>query len=197
MSKKPFQFVTTCEDSNVVGSHGQDIDEMLSSIHCVDIPVEDFLNKYRDEINVEEMLSMFNQETEEGLIGDWALNFYESKFQGIECVFVQYSKIEHIYVRENDLSKVLSGDDADMRRHIMEELENSLDEREDWNDAKGKDACLKALSAFVKENKDTMDEYRITLGSLFQYQVPEIEFVKIADKSFFPTEQEVSPELSA
>lgn len=185
-----FRFLTTCEDSHTVGEYGEDIDEMASDVHCVDIDSEDFLSKYRDQLNVSELLSTLNQETEKSFVDDWGLSCHKSRFQGLDCLFVRFSKIEHIFIQSADFGKVLNGEDAQARRDIISDLEDSLDDRADWQDAKDKASCLKALSAFVKENEGVMRENRITLASLFTHHTPELEFVKIVDQSFFPYQEE-------
>ncbi|WP_425263220.1 hypothetical protein [Vibrio owensii] len=194
--KNQFQFLTTCEDSHVVGSYGEDIDEMASEVHCVDIDSEDFLNQYRSELNVPELLSTLNQDSEKSFIDDWGLSCHKARFQGLECLFVRFSKIEHIFIRNEDFSKVLAGEEAEQRRELITDLEDALDDREDWQLAKDKQSCLKALSSFVKDNLSTMQEHRITLASLFTSHTPQLEFIQTVDNSFFPTETPNDPSLT-
>lgn len=164
-----YQFLTTCEDSGIVGSYGEDITEMTASCHAMDIDSESFM-KLADKLDIKEhVLDTMNFSSEKDFINDWGVECNKSKFQGLDCLFIKFSHIEHIFIKSSEASKVLSGDEAEERRDIIEALDEELDKFDAWQKSSNPKEKFKALSEFVKDNINVFKDNNILLASLFAY----------------------------
>lgn len=181
-----YSFYTTCEDSYSVGDHGEDINEMTATPNMIEIDNSDFINKIAKNGGFKEaVLDVFPHLSEDQFIEDFALSCHKSHFQGQDCYYVRFSAIEHIFVNNELMSNLLRGEEAQERRDVIEALENSLDEYEQWNNSKTKKEEYDALLSFTKDNLSTFESNNIHLGSLFAYGHNHGKIVSMIDNELF------------
>ncbi|MFT6903910.1 MAG: hypothetical protein ACJAS1_000555 [Oleiphilaceae bacterium] len=177
-----YVFHTTCVDSYSVGERGEDIDEMVDSHHATEIDNKEFISVVADEAGIKQnILDMF-EVSEKQFVNDWALSCHRSHFQGLDCLYVQHSRIEHIFVRQDLMPKIVTGIEGQQRRAAVEELDEMLDEYDPWGDAKEPEQQYIALTKFVEENKDAFSSNNILLASLFAYGNDYGDVVRRVDK---------------
>ena len=168
-----YVFHTTCEDSYCVGDHGEDINEMTSSPHMVDIDSESFINQLAKTVGIQDqLLDMFNLDNTEEFASDWGISVHKSHFQGLDSLYVRHSGIEHIFVREDQTSSILRGEEAESRRDTIDALDTLLEDDDSWDKVYKSESPkdkYTALSKFVADNESTFKDNHILLASLFAY----------------------------
>ncbi len=192
---KNFGFITTCENSSLVGESGEDITEMMQMPFLKDVTFG-VLNKDF----VSEIQEMFGYETKKALKEDWGVSCHSGYFHGSPVFIVRHSGIEHIF-DINSENNQLSYDAAEERRNALEKLEEKLDEDPAYMEAKSGKEVFKALSEFYKENKEEMMKHRIMISSFFAYSTPSLSCgtrlsdvaVKV-DKKFYINDMKPKPE---
>lgn len=181
-----FAFHTACTNPDAVGEYGEDISEMTQSPHCVDISSDNFIRKIAPKFKFDgEVLDILGFESKKDFASDWGVSCHKSHFQGVDCYYVRFSGIEHIFVDEERRREMKYGEDGDNRRKIISDLEELLDEYTPWIDAKSDKEKFKALNQFTKDNLSTFTENNILLASLFAYSNPYESIVKKIDKDLF------------
>jgi hypothetical protein len=157
----PHRFVTRCIEAN-----GDDINEMVDMPLKAQITNGYFIDKLAPKLGIDkEVIEMLGYDSKKFFAGDWALNCARSYYQGIPCLYVQHSRIEHIFVDENDVHLVLSEEGAKTRQIRISGLRDDLDEMiEERNPSTPRDYYALA-TAFYKEHKADLDSYRIPLST--------------------------------
>lgn len=178
-----FAFHTTCRNSNAVGGYGEDINEMTQSHHCTDISSDNFIRKIAPKFKFDgEVLDILGFESKKDFASDWGVRCHKSHFQGVDCYYVRFSGIEHIFVDAERIQEMKYGEDGDNRRKVISDLEELLDEFKPWIDAKSDKEKFKALHQFTMDHLKTFTENNILLASLFAYSNPYVSIVKKIDK---------------
>ncbi|MBC5851130.1 hypothetical protein [Vibrio metschnikovii] len=174
MSK--FTYVTSC-----VGADGDDINEMKDAPLSIEIDKSDFFRTIGSGIK-DQIVDIFELNNIQEFIDDWHTSSYTSCYQGIPCLFVQHSGIEHFFVDSNRVRELRHGEEIEERRDAISDIEDLLDEYQSWQDAQGKTEWFKALSCFVKENKAQFDAHNILLSSIYTSGYPYSEVIAEIDK---------------
>jgi hypothetical protein len=187
----PHRFVTRCIEAN-----GDDINEM------VDMPLKTtmtngyFIEKLAPKLGIDkEVLGMLGYDTKKFFAGDWAMNCARSFYQGIPCLYVQHSRIEHVFVDVDDVHLVLSKDGANQRQirisGLRDDLEDMIEERKP---SSPRDYYALA-TAFYKEHKDDLDSNRIPLSTFAAHHCDYDKAFAQFDKTHYgkESEQEAQP----
>ncbi|MFS1426965.1 hypothetical protein LMH73_007285, partial [Vibrio splendidus] len=124
--KHEYSFVTSC-----VGADGDDINEMKDMPSAQDIDCETFFKTIGKGIS-DEVVSMFELESIDEFINDWYTYANVGYYQGLPCVFLQHSGIEHVFVQSEHISKLKHGSEIEDRRDAIEALDEKLDDYEAW-----------------------------------------------------------------
>lgn len=164
-----FSFVTSC-----VSANGDDITEMQDI--ASDMSCYTFIHKVAQKEGIaEEVLGMFGfdewaasygskKSAKQLFVDDPTVHCYSSMYQGIPCLFVEHSRIEHVFVDNKDLGKVLSEEDAcarQLRRSVLADDLNELMMPGDTADQR-----KKIISQFVKEHKEEFLTKNIPIQSV-------------------------------
>lgn len=180
-----YTFITTCQDTSTCGDYGEAINEMVQSPHQLDIDSKNFLKIAKSGGIHDEILEMFDKDSEDKFTKDWGIECNKSHFQGIDCLYVRASGIEHIFVDSSRYNEIKHSDSFVDRLKILEALDEKLDQDEKWNKASNPKEEFDALSDFVAKNIDEMNDNNILLASLFAYGHSYIDMVKKIDKTYF------------
>ena len=166
-----FQFVTSC-----VSANGDDISEMQDV--AKDISSHAFIygiaKKEGIDLEVVDMLGYSSWAEDIGggksarklFVDDFALSCHRSFYQGIPCLYVQHSRIEHVFIDTKHLPLVLR-DEADIlaRQTKRTELTDELDEITNMTCQSLAERKV-GLVNFVKKHEATLCSMRIPIQSL-------------------------------
>jgi hypothetical protein len=157
----PHLFVTRCIEAN-----GDDINEMVDMPLKAQVSNGYFIEKLAPKLGIDkEVMGMLGYDSKKFFAGDWAMNCARSYYQGIPCIYVQHSRIEHVFVDDEDVHLVLSKEEAKMRQIRISGLRDDLEEMiEERKPSSPRDYYALAI-AFHKEHKADLDSYRIPLST--------------------------------
>ena len=177
----PHVFVTRCIEAN-----GDDINEMVDLGLRTEMSNGHFIRKVAPKLGIDEhVMHCLGYDSKEFFANEFAMNCNRSFYQGIPCVYVQHSRIEHVYVDAKDAHKVLSGSDSHKRQIRISLLRNGFEEMlEDRQPASAKDYMALA-KAFYLEHKKDLDSYRIPLSAFALYQCDHRDVFARYDKANF------------
>lgn len=186
------RFVTSCVDAN-----GDDINEMVDLALRTEMSNSYFIRKLAPKLGIDQqVMEMLGYDSKEFFANDWAMNCSRSYYQGVECVYVQHSRIEYIFVDSKDMSKMLDLEDAARRQIRISALEDDLYEMLDKFPSTDK-GYYKLAEAFYAKHKDDLDEHRIPLTVFSRHSCPFNKAFVIFDKKNYlkTTEKDNSPSL--
>ena len=160
-----FQFVTSC----VNAPSGDDINEMVDSPHRKDISNGHFIKVIAPNLGIQDdVMGSLGYETKKFFANDWAMSCHKSYYQGIPCYYVQHSRIEHIYIDEKDINKVIYDKEGSSKRSFaIERLEDEFLEIVQGAGCKTKREEYKLANSFYLQHKEEMNEKRILMAHLY------------------------------
>ena len=186
------KFVTRCIEAN-----GDDINEM------VDMPLKTtmtngyFIEKLAPKLGIDkEVMGMLGYDSKKFFAGDWAMNCARSFYQGIPCLYVQHSRIEHIFVDDKDYHLVLTEEGAKERQIKISVLRDYLEELIEERQPSTPRAYFSLAKAFYNAHKDDLDSYRIPLSSFAEHCCDYDKAFVQFDKSHFGKDPEAGRELA-
>lgn len=183
------RFVTSC-----IGAVGEDINEMVDLPLKKEISNRHFIEKIAPKLGIDkQILEMLDFETKKSFADDWALSCATSYYQGIPCVYVQHSRIEHIFVDSYDFERVLDAEQATARQHKLSELQEAVEDliadRKPANDK-----AFYALAAeFEHANREALKEFSIPMSSFAQYRCNHSKAFALFDRKNYGSEIQDDP----
>lgn len=186
----PHVFVTRCIEAN-----GDDINEMVDLGLRTGMSNGHFIRKVAPKLGIDEdVMHSLGYDSKEFFAKDFSMNCNRSFYQGIPCVYVQHSRIEHVYVDAKDVHKVLSKRDSANRQLRISSLRDDFEEMlEVRKPASARDYIALARD-FYLEHKADLDSYRIPLSAFALYQCDHREVFSRFDKANFGRDQEADLE---
>lgn len=160
-----YSFITSC-----VNADGDSINEMVSISDS--FSSEQFLRIAKKEGFLEEILDSFDYHSlgeavgktpRQALRDDWSVNFAKSFYQGVPCVYMQHSRIEHIYMDDSIRFKPLSKTELSERAAVIDSLNESF-----VNENNSTTAATN-IKKFLLDNIKELEEHRIPASALFAY----------------------------
>lgn len=186
-------FVTSCVNAH----NGEDINEMVDTPQRTQISSAYFIEKLAPKLGIDmEVLDRLGYDSKKFFANDRGLNCARSHYQGVPCVYVQHSRIEHIFVDEKDAGRMLSKDAAHARQIRLSVLSDDMDEFIIEREPKSAKDYYKLATAFYKEHKADMDSFRIPMSSLAQHGCDYREPFALFDKRNYGQEPQLSGEKS-
>jgi len=162
-----FTFYTNCTQPSNVGSYGECINEMVQSPLNKDLSLSSLLKKHPEFLD--ELKDITGHSTKKAILDDYALSAASSFFQGKPCIYFRFSGIEYIYLDVDDIESLRVGDELELRNAQISELEEALDDNQEWLNANTPAEQKAALVAFCKANEPVFLKWQIMLSSLFAY----------------------------
>ncbi len=78
--------------TNCVSAKGEDIQDML------DEAIEVKYREFEHNIGIDVLLEMFGNDVP--LSKDWHVSFWRSKYMGVDCYYIDHSRIEYIFTKD-------------------------------------------------------------------------------------------------
>ena len=190
-------FVTSCVNC----PSGEDINEMVSHPLAKEISNGHFIKNIAPKLGIkEDVMNKLGYDSVKFFSEDWGMNCNYSYYQGVPCVYVQHSRIEYIYVDEDDFNLINhTSEESDLRQEIMYNLEEKLDEHIEKRIVesalgKGKVSLSRILKEFYLENKDDFIKNRIHLSCLIDFRSPLQKAAMAIDKKYIIPDIKGKPE---
>jgi hypothetical protein len=188
----PHQFVTRCIEAN-----GDDINEMVDMPLKTEMTNGYFIEKLAPKLGIDkEVMGMLGYDTKKFFAGDWAMNCARSYYQGIPCVYVQHSRIEHVFIDDELVHQVLSDEGANKRQIRISVLRDGLDEMLEERKPSSPREFYALATAFYNEHKADLDSYRIPLSTFAAHYCDYDKAFAQFDKSHYGKEPEAGRDLS-